>query len=111
MIHTYREQSRVADKLAKHGATLDNGALTTIIWQPPPFVLQDLLEDQQGTPHLRRSAIPEQLEPPSFCLDMLANDCNINHGSFCNTVPMGHSAHHPFCNTVPTGHIAPCNVT
>lgn len=87
------EQNRIIDDLANHIATLQLGATTTIIWQTPPFVLQDVPAYQHGTLYLRSSAISVQHDPPSFCLDALANVCNIPEQSFCTTVLTGHNAH------------------
>ncbi|OIT35519.1 hypothetical protein A4A49_59477, partial [Nicotiana attenuata] len=89
VIHTYREQNQVANKLAKYGATLDHNAPTTGFVQPPSFKIQELLADHRGTLHKRTTHTTVQLEHLSFCLDMLAISCNSNHVLFGNATQIG----------------------
>lgn len=104
-MHIYRKKNQVADKLAKHGATLAHNVPTFEFLEPPPFVMHELTAGQRGTLHKRKTNTTMQLEHPSFCLNLLSNSCNSNYD---NTVPISFSDQPTFYNTEPN--FASCNV-
>lgn len=79
--------------------------------QPPSFIIQELLADRRGTLYKRTTHTTMQLEPLSFCLDILTNSCNSNHVLFGNAAQNAGSDQPSFCNTEPPPDFAPCNVT
>ncbi|OIT01610.1 hypothetical protein A4A49_56489, partial [Nicotiana attenuata] len=53
LTHAYREQNRLADKLASLGSLLEGTNDIVVLHNPPPFVEQILEEDKLGLPRFR----------------------------------------------------------
>lgn len=91
---TYREQSEVADLLAKIGSRMDSSAGNTIIEQPPPFV-RKALEDDQWEKIFVKDVAPSTLAPSNCLSSPLGR-------SFCTpqdmrTTNTNFSPDFPFC--------------
>lgn len=76
-MHTYREQNRITDSLAKYGASIELGANMHLLPEPPTFLQKELTADQQGTIYSRKSSISAQNAPLTFCLDEPSTECII----------------------------------
>lgn len=102
--YTSRELNEVADKLAKHGTTLEMGNATTMFLHPPTFLLPEMTIDQTGTLQLWRFSPNHATDPPFFDLNFPSNACNCSE----HYVPPVLAS---FCNLEPSRPTTPCNVT
>nr|XP_016484391.1 PREDICTED: uncharacterized protein LOC107804951 [Nicotiana tabacum] len=108
VMHTYREQNIVADRLARFGSGL-TGSSITFFAQPPPFVMDVLAEDRMGRLRLRQHSStlqPVMQATTDFC--NITQDIAPQHHLFCTPGK-------PVCwnsfNTATPGFVHPPSIT